>query len=231
MSQTRHEAALLAIEEGDVSALVELLEVEPRLAKASGPDGDTLLHWACHLKAREAVEVLLSTGADVNARGHFGRTPLQAAVTDCPAEEARPVVEVLLAAGADPRLRNEGGFDALAWARQELWEPDDALFAVLGATGPALRPVGAPERQLPFIERRAHTELAAFGLLEAWARGASAAREPPHPPPVDDDALAALRAALSSLEGSAWEPLFRVMAQRLTPADLRATVEQVLKGR
>lgn len=230
---SRYDDALAAIENDDAPGLIELLEAEPKLAKARGPDGDTLLHWACHHKQTELVEVLLSTGADVNAKGHFGRTPLQYAVTDCEADEARPVVEVLLAAGADPRLENDGGFDALAWARQELWEPDDALFALLGASSNVrrLRAVGGPEEQVRFIEARSHTELAAFGLLEAWGQGQAGATDASQLPSADAAALEALAETLKSLEASAWEPLFRAMARRLTPADLRATVEQVLRGK
>jgi hypothetical protein len=234
----RFEEAVNAIEAGDASGLIELLEVEPALAKARGPDGDTLLHVACHHKSRACVALLLSTGAAVNARGHFGHTPLHAAVTDCAADEAWPLVEALLAAGANPALENRGGFEALAWARQEVWEPDEALFEALGATPagaatgpPVLRIVGGPRTQVPFLEARAHTELAAFGVLEAWARG-----EPPavtdttQLPSADEEALQALRAQLSQLEQSAWEPLFRALARRATPADLRASVEAVLRA-
>ncbi|MDX2012017.1 MAG: hypothetical protein SFW67_17625 [Myxococcaceae bacterium] len=64
---------------------------------------------------------------------------------------------------------------------------------------------------------------AAFGFLEAWGHGQAGG--------TDAAALEALSATLKSLEASAWEPLFRAMARRLTPADLRTTVEQVLRGR
>jgi hypothetical protein len=238
MSSTRFEEALAAIEAGDASGLIDLLEVEPTLARAKGPDdGDTLLHWACHHKERACVELLLSTGADVNARGHFGQTPLHAAVSDCPADEAWPVVELLLAAGATPGVENEGGFDVLAWARQELWEPDAALFEALGeaptttSPRPPLRVVGGPETQVRFIEARSHTELAAFHLLEAWARGEPLPEtNTAQLPSADEAVLDALRARLEQLEGDDWAPLFRAMAGRVTPADLRASVEAVLRA-
>lgn len=38
--------------------------------------GDTPLHWACAVGNKDAVELLLAGGADVNAADHDGRTPL-----------------------------------------------------------------------------------------------------------------------------------------------------------
>ncbi len=39
--------------------------------------GDTPLHWACEVGNKEAVELLLASGAEVNAADHAGRTPLR----------------------------------------------------------------------------------------------------------------------------------------------------------
>ena len=69
MSISLADEALVALEAHDASALVELLEREPGLAKARLDDGDTLLHWACHHKFLAAVELLLSARADVYASG------------------------------------------------------------------------------------------------------------------------------------------------------------------
>jgi hypothetical protein len=228
MSTPLADEALAALEVHDAAALVELLEREPGLAKAHLDDGDTLLHWACHHKFLEGVELLLSARADVNAKGHFGRTPLQHAVNDCAPDEARPLVEALLAAGADPRIENDGGFDALRWAQQELWEPDAALFARLGGADRLHSSGDDVEAHVRFLEARSHTELAAWEVLQAWAR-ADVAPATAQLPSADGPALEALHRLLEALDGSPWAPLFHAMAKRLTPADLRATVEAVLR--
>ncbi|MFN2602791.1 MAG: ankyrin repeat domain-containing protein [Gemmatimonadaceae bacterium] len=60
------DAFFAACRAGDVSALRDLLEREPGLARARTPDGSTGLHQAVqHL---HAVRLLLEHGADVNAR-------------------------------------------------------------------------------------------------------------------------------------------------------------------
>jgi ankyrin repeat protein len=60
----------------------------------------------------QAVEVLLSKGAHVNARGQEEQTPLIAA-----ADRGDPkVVELLLSAGADVNLQNKFGETALSRA-------------------------------------------------------------------------------------------------------------------
>ena len=43
-------------------------------------NGDAPLHWAAGQRARETVELLLKHGADVNAKDHLGRTPLDFAI-------------------------------------------------------------------------------------------------------------------------------------------------------
>jgi len=73
-------------------------------------DGDTCLHRACHRGNLRLVKMLLRAGADLNARGDMGYTPLHYAATP-------EIVEVLLAAGADISLRNEFGTAPIGWQK------------------------------------------------------------------------------------------------------------------
>jgi len=71
-----------AAKSGATARVKELLKQDPALIAARDTDGSTPLHcatWKGHLSV---VELLLSLGADVNARNnnaHWGTTPLHAA--------------------------------------------------------------------------------------------------------------------------------------------------------
>jgi ankyrin repeat protein len=75
--------------------------------------GDTVLHTVCSWGDLTAVEILVSAGADVNARGDQGATPLFNAVIG----ESSKVVSCLLAAGADVRILNSYNRAVLDYAR------------------------------------------------------------------------------------------------------------------
>jgi len=76
-------------------------------------DGFTPLWWLISLNSKpanlEKIRLLAAAGADPNARGKLGRTPL------IEAAELGDVkhVKVLLAVGADVRLKDESGNTAL----------------------------------------------------------------------------------------------------------------------
>jgi hypothetical protein len=55
--------ALQMVETRDLGRIERGLRDSPELAKASGEDGETLLHWACHHKWLDGVELLLKAGA------------------------------------------------------------------------------------------------------------------------------------------------------------------------
>jgi len=224
------QAARAALEAEDIDALRTHVAARPSLALACGADGDTLLHWACHRKLAAAVELLLAAGAWPNARGFNGRRPLHAAVNDSDARRAAPIVRLLLAHGADPIIENDGGFSAIAWARQEIWAPQDEVMKLLGAArSPPAATVDdgsydAAVAQARAIETRAHTSLALFQLLKAHAAGA----EPPSVAHLFPDvgALAEARAVLAALDATSWGPAVREwLGESLKPAYVQRMVE------
>lgn len=75
---------------GNYDALVALIEADPGLVNARGPDGQTALHSA---KSVEIAEYLADQGADLNRRCFdHNSTPLQYAIKDRP-EVARALVD------------------------------------------------------------------------------------------------------------------------------------------
>ncbi len=72
------------------------------------PEGDTALHRAAATNCVRAVQLLIKAGANVNAAGGMGYTPLHTAS----AAGNREIFDALLAAGADADLVNEFGIRA-----------------------------------------------------------------------------------------------------------------------
>ena len=75
--------------------------------------GDTVLHTVCSWGELDAVKILVSAGADVNAKGDKGGIPLFNAVVG----ESAEVVDFLLRSGADPGIPNEYGRLVLDYAK------------------------------------------------------------------------------------------------------------------
>ena len=89
-------AILQAIRDGDLPAVQRLLTADPRLAHASDEHLKTPLHWAAERDRRDAAEILLDSGADLEATTSWGATALDWAATMGSAK----VADLLLARGA-----------------------------------------------------------------------------------------------------------------------------------
>src|SRR4030067_689923 len=100
-----------AAQDGDTVKLRLLLEANPSQVGTYHSDGWTALHLAAHFGHLEAAELLLSFGADSDARSKnsFANTPLHAAV----AGNRTEMVELLVADGCDFNARQHRGLTAL----------------------------------------------------------------------------------------------------------------------
>lgn len=74
---------------------------------------DTVLHTVCSWGDIAAVKVLVAAGADINAKGDQGATPLFNAVIG----KSPEVVAFLLISGADPDIANSYGRQVLEYAK------------------------------------------------------------------------------------------------------------------
>lgn len=108
-----------AVERGDLETVRRVLAEDPNLVNETLDTDDQPLHIACWQKYESMVKVLIAAGADVNARGDFGSTPLHYAVFEGD-EYSTPIVRALLVAGADPNLIDKRSSSTpLKWAQRE----------------------------------------------------------------------------------------------------------------
>lgn len=96
--------------------VAELIGQKTDLAKAYSSDGWTALHLACFFGQPAIAEMLITNGADVNARSTnaMNNAPLHAAAAGRNPEAVR----ILLEHGADVNAPQEGGWTALHQAAQ-----------------------------------------------------------------------------------------------------------------
>ena len=96
-----------AITRRDKSLLASLLEHNVDL-EVQDKQGLRLLHWAIKTyKGKDAIELLMEHGANVNGKDANGNTPLQVALDDRNAKLG--LIERLLVHGANPNIVNKDG--------------------------------------------------------------------------------------------------------------------------
>lgn len=142
-NQGKREVARMLIEDGavydacsaaglkDEGRLEALMTSDPGPARLTGAYGMTPLHWASRAGSLECVQLLLESGADVDARNDAHRTALQLAAERGRAE----AVKLLAEAGADLNTQDRKGRTPLHRATYEGHaEAAEALLAA-GADG------------------------------------------------------------------------------------------------
>lgn len=90
----------------------------------------TPLHFAARTDSPEVVQLLLDSGADVNAINGRGETSITIAAGSTAASEAG-VLDLLRARGADPFLKGEDGVSAIEFAKMIDDPKVNAVFADL----------------------------------------------------------------------------------------------------
>ena len=133
-------AIFQAAREGDMPVVEGLLAADPDLVRASDEYLKTPLHWAAEHDRREVAELLLDSGADLEAATSWGATALDWAAT----MGSTSVADLLLARGAKGmnlvtaaslgmldvvREFLDSGAPLLALAKPAPAEPDDHWVA------------------------------------------------------------------------------------------------------
>jgi len=102
-----HEAAAM----GAVARIAALLDEDPQAANAWSPDGFQPLGLAAFFGRREAVELLLTRGGEVNTHA---RHPFHVAALHAALAGPRPgIAKLLVDAGADVNARQQAGIAPL----------------------------------------------------------------------------------------------------------------------
>ena len=131
LSATRADSSpvLRAVRDNDIGAVAVAIEnAKPRdLVNDTTGNGVTPLHLAAVLNHSEIAELLISRGANLEARTGGGFSPLHWAARSDAVETAR----VLIAAGADVEARARKGITPLHWAANK--NATNVVMLLLGA--------------------------------------------------------------------------------------------------
>ena len=84
-----------------------LVDVHTKDYRSSTP-----LHWAAWNNSLELAELLISSGAEVNAENKYGRTPLHWAAMN----DSLAVAKLLISSGAEVNAKTNDGRTPLHWA-------------------------------------------------------------------------------------------------------------------
>lgn len=181
----------------EASVLQAMIDERPALVHERSQMGNTLLHEACWHKRHDLARVLIAAGADVNARGDLGRTPLHCAVNDAAADRMVPVIRALVEAHAVTELEDKLGFTVEETLLREVW----------GAPAPALDAMGiAAPSYLPST-RHFETGRAIDDVLRAFRDGRPLG-DLELEGEVDERCVRDLQAILTQLAATSWvEPL------------------------
>lgn len=87
--------------------------IEIRDVNQAGMGEDRLIHLAASHASTKDVERLLTNGADVNAKGDLGLTPLHLAAS----KGRLDVVQILLKHGARKHIKNDFGELPIDWGK------------------------------------------------------------------------------------------------------------------
>jgi ankyrin repeat protein len=96
---------------GDLNKVRALIEADPTLLESKSDKGDTPLIAACKTLQVAVANYLIDKGANVNAKGEFGGTPLSCTKKD--KDECFDLVQRLVAKGADVNAANQFNWTVL----------------------------------------------------------------------------------------------------------------------
>jgi ankyrin repeat protein len=106
-----------AIDEGENSKAIAMLEADPALLRACDRQGGTPLHAAASAMNQEMTAWLLERGANPNKRDLSGFTPLDRATLPA-SDEFAPIAKQLLSHGAEVTIRGAVALDNAARVRE-----------------------------------------------------------------------------------------------------------------
>ena len=139
MARGRAERTLMFLEavvSGDTKKAGEMLARDPDLAlmrdgKGKGGIGSPVLCAAIQHGHGDIVKILLSNGAAINAKNHFGQQPLHYACVF----RHKEVVKILLGEGADVNAKDDNGHTPLRLASFPKRNPAKDIVEMLREKG------------------------------------------------------------------------------------------------